>query len=336
MGPASLGILADGRWQGRHGIGRFATEVLRRLPRHTRLERGPKPLSLADPLWLAWQVMARRPAVYFSPGFNPPPLCPTPLVFTLHDLIHVQESEVATAVKRAFYEIIVRPAARRAFRVLTVSEDSRSRIIAWANLPEERVVNVGNGVDAPFHPEGPRYDPGYPYLLYVGNFRPHKNIPRLLQAFGRVGHPDLRLLFSGSPNDAILAPLQRFGILQKAGFLHNPPDARLASAYRGAALVVMPSLTEGFGLPALEAMACGTPVVVSRCPALLEIVGEAGLLVDPLDVRDIGNAIERALRDRELRRTLSCRGLDRAAQFSWDRVAGQVRAILEQAAGSGD
>src|SRR5512140_806094 len=115
MTRAPFPILSDARWTGLHGIGRFAREVLRRLPEHRQLRTGPRPLSAADPLWLAFQVMARRPAVFFSPGFNPPPLCPTPFVFTIHDLIQLQVPDVATPAKRLYYRLVVRPASRRAF-----------------------------------------------------------------------------------------------------------------------------------------------------------------------------------------------------------------------------
>jgi glycosyltransferase involved in cell wall biosynthesis len=333
VAPAPLLILSDARWKGIHGIGRFASEVLRRLPKHTQLANGPKPLSIADPLWLTSQVMARRPSVFFSPGFNPPPLCFFPFVFTIHDLIQLQVPDVATPHKRFYYQLIVKPASHRAFRVLTVSEYSRVQILEWSGLPEERVVNVGNGVDLPFVPEGQRYQPGFPYVLYVGNFRPHKNLHRLMLAFRRLDYPGLCLLLVGTPNSQMTACIRELGLQHRAAFLNTPSDHDLACVYRGATLLVLPSLIEGFGLPALEAMACGTPVVVSRNTALPEVVGEAGLFVDPLDVQDMKQAIARVLGDRELRGTLAKLGLQRAQRFSWDGVAAKVRAVLEEAVG---
>ncbi|HEY1203921.1 MAG: glycosyltransferase family 1 protein [Bryobacteraceae bacterium] len=307
-------LLADARWTGHHGIGRFASEVLRRLPVEERLENGPRPLSLADPLWLACQVLVRRPAVLFSPGFNPPPLCPAPFVFTIHDLIHIETPEVSTPAKRLYYRAIVKPACRRAFRVLTVSEHSRSRILAWSGLPAERVLNVGNGVGDPFQTDGPRHEPGFPYILYVGNSRPHKNLDRLLEAFRSLARPDLKLVLAGTPGHEV------------AG------DDELVAMYRGALFLVLPSLAEGFGLPALEAMACGTPVLVSRTPALLETTGNAALLFDPLDAGDLARTMALALDDAGLRARMRAAGLDRARCFSWDRVAARVLAVLHQAA----
>ena len=333
MARATSLILCDARWAGLHGIGRFAREVLGRLPEHVQLRKGPRPLSAADPLWLACQVIARRPPVFFSPGFNPPPLCLAPFVFTIHDLIQLHVPDVATPVKRWYYQLIVRPAARRAFRVLTVSEYSRARILEWSGLPEERVVNVGNGVDLPFTADGQRHEPGFPYVLYVGNARPHKNLHRLLSAFKCVDYPELRLLLSGAPTKEIVGRLRQLGIENRTGFLGASSDDALARVYRGARLLILPSLIEGFGLPALEAMACGTPVVVSLGTALPEVVGEAGLFVDPLDVQDMKRAMERLLGDRELRTTMGQRGLERSRRFSWANVAAKVNTVLDEAAG---
>ncbi len=327
-------ILADARWVGLHGIGRFAREVLRRLPIETRLERGPRPLSLADPLWLASNAIARRPGVFFSPGFNPPPLCFAPLVFTIHDLIHIETPEAATPAKRLYYRCIVKPACHRAFRVLTVSEHSRSRILAWSELSAERVVNVGNGVGDPFRADGPRYQPGFRYVLYVGNARPHKNLDRLFQAFGDVARPGVMLVLAGTPEREIAGSLERHDIGSRVHLVGSLPDEELAAVYRGASLVVLPSLVEGFGLPALEAMACGTPVVVSRIPALAETVGDAGLLFDPLEPGDLTRAMKLALGDADLRARMTAWGLQRAQCFSWDQVAARVLAVLDEAAAS--
>lgn len=327
-------LLCDARWKGTHGIGRFATEVMKRLPQRVELESGPKPLSLADPLWLSYQVITKRPDVFFSPGFNPPPICPVPLVFSIHDLMQITQSGVTTPAKRLYYEMVIRPAARRAYRVLTVSEFSRTQILLWSGLPEERVVNVGNGVDPIFCPDGRSFSTGYPYVLYVGNHRSHKNLNRLFDAFRRVDPPELRLVLTGRPSDEMSLRVARAGLSSRIEFLGTLSDATLAAVYRGASLLVLPSLSEGFGLPALEAMACGVPVVASSTPALVEIMGGAGLLVDPHLSCSIRNGIEAVLGDAVLRASMRQAGLRRAKCFSWDRVGASVRGILEQASGS--
>lgn len=327
-------LLCDARWKGAHGIGRFAAEVMKRLPQRIELESGPKPLSPADPLWLSYQVITKKPDVFFSPGFNPPLFGSVPLVFTIHDLMQVTLNGVTTAGKRLYYELIVRPAARRAFRVLTVSEYSRAQILIWSGLPEERVVNVGNGVDPMFCSRGCTYHTDYPYILYVGNHRYHKNLNRLFEAFRCLDFPALRLLLTGNPSEEMKAEVARTGISSRVEFLGVVPDAMLAAVYRGASLLVMPSLSEGFGLPALEAMACGVPVVASNTPALTEVLGGAGLLVDPLSSCSIRRGIEAVLGDAVLRASMREAGLQRTKSFSWDRVGVAVRQVLDQAAGS--
>jgi glycosyltransferase involved in cell wall biosynthesis len=324
-------LLSDARWIGPHGIGRFASELLARLPEHDRLSSGPRPLSARDPFWTALQVCSRRPTVYFSPGFNPPPFCPARLVFTLHDLAQIRVPEVASAAKRAYYAAVIRPACRTAFRVLTVSEYSRAEILNWTGLPEERVINAGNGVGAPFHPYGERHDPGYRYILYVGNFRRHKNLHRLFAAFRRLRDYGIRLVLTGEPDASIQWKLARLGLPERTVFTGRLSDAELARWYRGAEVVVQPSLAEGFGLTALEAMACGAPVVASRAGALPEVAGPAALFVDPTETEDIQQGLERVLADRQLQISMRCAGIERAKLFSWDGVAAKVRVVLAEA-----
>ncbi len=270
--------------------------------------------------------------MYFSPGFNPPPLSGAPVVFTIHDLIQIDVADVATPAKRLYFECIVRPACRRAARVLTVSEYSRTRILEWSGAPPEHVVNVGNGVSAEFQPDGPRHEPGFPYLLYVGNFRPHKNLGRLFEAFARAHCPGLRLIVVADPPRDIEERLHRLRIADRTSFIRSISDEALAALYRGALALVLPSLVEGFGLTALEAMACGTPAIVSNTAALPEVAGDAALYIDPLDPECLSSAIECAADSPALRESLRTRGLERAKQFSWDRVAGRVLDILEDAA----
>jgi glycosyltransferase involved in cell wall biosynthesis len=329
---ANCSILADARWFGAHGIGRFARNVLSRLPHCEQLISGPKPLSLLDPLWLAYQIARNRPSVFFSPGFNPPALSTAPIVITIHDLAHLQLPAFATYRRRLYYQLLVKPASNRAYRVITVSEYSRMEILRWTGLPESCVTNVGNGVDSVFRVDGPRYDPGFPYILYVGALRPHKNIGRLLSAFERMDDPTVKLIVTASKNPELAAQIERQKLQARVHFTGCVSDAFLAALYRGAVCLVLPSLIEGFGLTPLEAMACGTPVVVSRSSALPEVVGNAGLFFDPLDIEDIRRALQRTITDRGLREELRNAGPPRARLFSWDIVANRVHRVIEEAA----
>jgi len=327
-----LNLLVDARWSGPHGIGRFAGAVLARLPDHVRLTGGPRPLSLLDPIWLSYQLAARRPSVFFSPGFNPPAVCRVPLVITIHDLAHIQLPCFSNYRRRFYYEFLVRPASNRARRVITVSEYSRREILRWTGLPEGSVTNVGNGVDSTFRPEGHRYDPGFPYILYVGNARPHKNLNRLFSAFAQIDDPRLHLVLTTPKTQELVMRLIEKGIEGRVRFAGPVSDEDLPALYRGALALVFPSLMEGFGLPPLEAMACGTPVVASGSTAIPEVVGDAALLVDPLDAADIRQGIERVLEDSALRNAMRQSGLARARLFSWDTVAAKVNRVIQDAA----
>lgn len=328
---SATAILADARWIGPHGIGRFAANVLSRLPAHSQLRSGPRHLSFVDPIWLSYQIARHRPEVFFSPGFSLPAVSLAPLVFTIYDLIPIQlptDSLSSTCTRKLYFHTIVKRAARRAYRVLTVSEHSRSELLQWTGLHSDAIVNVGAGVDRMFQPTGKRHEPGFDYILYVGNFKPHKNIDRLLEAFAKLPDPAIHLLLTGCGPPRLLGLVKSLGLDRRVQFTGCVDDLRLAELYRGAILVVLPSLREGFGLPPLEAMACGTPVVVSRAAALPEVVGDAGVFVDPLDIADIRRGLERALTDSDLRRKLIAAGRLRAAMFRWEDVARRVADVL--------
>jgi len=316
----------DPRWSGPHGIGRFADEVIARLPDARPVRIGARRLSLLDPLATALAALRLREGVYFTPGFNPPPRSAVPVVFCIHDLIHLRFRAESTPVRRAYYRFVVAPAARRAARILTVSEFSRREVLEWTGLPVERVVVVGNGVSAAFAPDGPRHAPGYPYFLYVGRREPHKNLPGLISAFAvSRSRADAKLLLTGDADRATLELARRLGIAERIAFAGILDDARLAARYRGAIALAMPSFYEGFGLPVVEAMACGTPVLASNVTALPEIAGQGNaLLVDPAREDAIREALDGLASRSELRADLRKRGLARAAQFSWVGVGAEV------------
>ena len=326
-------VLFDSRWIGLHGIGRFAAEVRNRLPAGTTDLHGIDPVSARGLVELelrALHASVSGRTIFLSPGYAPPLSWRGPLIFTVHDLIHVDVHEESSRFKTLYYNAVVRPAMSRAQRVLTVSEYSRQRLLEWGGVAPEQVVVVGNGVDAAFSPRGAVHQPGYPYILYVRNTKPHKNVVGLLQAFALMDTPDIRLLLSGVADDETRHEALRLGILDRVMFAGRIPEAELPAYYRGAAVVTMPSLYEGFGLPALEGMACGVPVVVSDSTSLPEVVGNAGLLVDPRSAESIADGLVRALSDTQLRQQMRRRGLERAKLFNWDDVAGRVRRVLEE------
>ncbi len=203
----------------------------------------------------------------------------------------------------------------------------------WAGLPEQRVEVVYNGVGQAFTHHGPRHQAA-PYILYVGNQRAHKNVDGLLEAMHTLGQQlqvDLAITGTATPHTASV--IERLGLAGRVHFLGKLPDADLASAYRGALASVMPSQYEGFGLPVIEAMACGTPVVCSNVTSLPEVAGDAAWLVEPT-AHGIAEGLARVLSDQDLRNDLSKRGIARAATFTWDSAANKVRAVLDELARS--
>lgn len=326
----------DTRWLGPHGIGRFTAEIQRRLALRDWGLAG-SPSAPLDPLHLTW-AMAKLPqdAMVFIPGYNAPLWPVRPFIFTLHDLNHLDVPNNSSASKRLYYHLVIRRACHTALRVLTVSEFSRQRIIEWAGVSPQQVVNVGCGVDASFNLEGERHDPGFGYFLMVSSRRPHKNETRVLAAFARARiDPAIRLLLTGFPTNALQAYIAQLGLTERVVFMGRVEDAQLPALYRGALGLLFPSLYEGFGLPVVEAMASGIPVLTSTVTALPEVAGDAALLVDPYDVDAIASGIERLLTDENLRTRLRAAGLKRAAMFRWDDVAARIKRVLDELALSG-
>lgn len=262
----------------------------------------------------------------------PPLSSPAPFVFTIHDLIHLH---AAGGLRAAYYETVIRPLCRKAYKIVTVSEFSRNEICEWTGLSADHVVKVCNAVTEDFTPRGPAFSPGYPYLLYVGARKPHKNLRRVLQAFARSGLPGrCGLLLSGNPDgdlQRLAVGLQIANDVHFAGYIH---EAELSSYYRGAIGVVMLSTYEGFGLPALEGMACGTPVLCSNTTSLPEVVGGAALLVDPESIEMMADGMQRIVHDETLRAELIRSGLLRCGIFNWDASASTLSELLKEAAES--
>jgi glycosyltransferase involved in cell wall biosynthesis len=324
-------IYFDTRWTGRHGIGRFSSELQARLPGLVPLRIiGPK-LSPIDPLASTLALAGRRDGCFLSPGFNPPLRSPIPVAFTIHDLVHLKVPSESTAVRRLYYATVVRPAARRAWRVLTVSEHARQEILEWARLPHDKVHVVGNGVSPVFRPAADPLGGREPFLLHVGRRVGHKNIAKLLRAFAasRSGR-DLQLVFTGHPDAQTHAWAEQAGVAARVRYAGNVTDEALLQLYQRCSALVFPSFHEGFGLPVIEAMATGTPVITSSVTSLPEVAGEGNaLLVDPHDVEALAAAIDRLMEDAALRAELSARGVRRAAEFTWEAVAARVARALE-------
>ncbi len=269
-------------------------------------------------------------AIYFLP-----PWPGMPSVITIHDISFERHPEFFAARALVRDRLLIRVAAQHASRVVTVSETSRQDMIELWRVPADRVVSIYNGVDEIFRPsaDGPEEGGLDPLrVLAVGTLQPRKNLGRLLDAVAIVGRGrrvELRVV--GPDGFEAHEIRQRLAERADVTVLGYVDRMTLVSEYRRAHVLVYPSLYEGFGLPVVEAMACGTPVVTTSGGSLPEIAGEAALIVDPLDVSAIAAAIERVGDDGALRATLRSRGLARARDFDWRATARRHVDVYESA-----
>lgn len=259
-------------------------------------------------------------------------------VITIHDLDFLAHPERTTAEVRRDYPALVRDHARRAALVVVNSADTARAVEAQLRVPPDRIVECRPGLPGWIARPTPRPAPESGYVLFVGTLEPRKNIGTLLDAWTLLvrstpGLPKLRLVGAARPGaGSWLARLQvppLLGTVEYAGYV---PDAERRATYEGARLLVLPSWHEGFGLPALEAMALGVPVVASNRGALPEVVGDAGALVAPDDTRGLAAAIGAVLAEPARAAAMAERGLARAAGFTWDRAALDLRAALTRLA----
>jgi len=326
-----MAVVFDERWMGLHGIGRFATELSRRLTlQNLGLPRSPShPL---DCVAMSASMLRRPRDVFFSPGYNAPVLGLSRYVFVVHDLNHIDVDANSNVLKRLYYRFVLKRACRNALGLLTVSEFTARRIAAWAGVPRDRIHVVGNGVSAAFSTQGDTHAEGCDYFLVVGNRKDHKNEARVIAAFAALAanRKNVRLVLTGMPSAALQIAIDRCALGQAVKFTGALSDAELAAYYRGAVGLVFPSLYEGFGLPVVEAMSCGTPVITSTTTSLPEVAGGAALLVDPLSTEAIAAAMARLLDEPLLRQELGRLGLAQARQFSWDVVSNRVELLLQK------
>ena len=293
----------------------------------------------------AIDLLAGHPDLFFFPNFVRYPLLRSRSVVTVHDLTFVHYPRLVEEKNLEYLRRFVRRSLHLADRVIAVSHWIRQEVLEIFRLPEDKVVAVPHGVDRErFRPASPqavaavrrRYGlNGAPYLLAVGTLEPRKNLPRLLEAYARIPQRgEVRLVLAGCRGwlyGDIFETLRRQRLEGEVLLTGYCPEADLPALYSGASVLVYPSLYEGFGMPILEAMACGTPVIASNRGAMAEVAGDAAVLVDPEDTAAIADAVSRLLEDASARESLAARGLERAAAFSWEAAARRTRAVFQEA-----
>ncbi|MBN1955437.1 MAG: glycosyltransferase family 4 protein [Anaerolineae bacterium] len=298
--------------------------------------------------WERWalglEVGRLRLDLLHSPDFIPPAFGAARFVITVHDLNFFYYPQFLTAESRRYYNDQIDWAVERAAHILADSEATRVDLVRLLGVAPEKITTVPLAADSAFRPLPPphvaatlaRYGllPGY--ILFVGTLEPRKNLPGLLSAYrllldrNATGAPLVIVGNRGWLYEEVFARVEKLGLTDRVRFLHDVPDADLPALYNGALLLATPSFYEGFGLPALEAMACGTPVVVSDKGSLPEVVGEAGILVDADHPEDIAAGMARVVEDHGLQGQLGQQGVARAATFTWEETARQTLAVYRQ------
>lgn len=316
------------------------------LPRAHNLRSAPlltPPHHRLEQLTLPLEVARVRPDVLHSPDFIPPFRRVFRSVVTVHDVGFLRFPETLTEESRRYYGQVGR-AIRSAERTIAVSHATARDLADLPRAPLDRVRVVHNGVDALFKPVSApdvlarmraRYGLDRPYLAFLGTFEPRKNLATLVRAFKivRERHDVLLALVGrrGWLYEPIFAMIDELGLGPAVRMIEDAPRTDFPALLSGATAFAFPSLYEGFGLPPLEAMACGTPTVVADTSSLPEVVGDAALLHPPTDQEALADALLRLIEDEALRMTLRERGLWQAGRFTWERAARETLAVYREA-----
>lgn len=295
--------------------------------------------GVAELLSVSWQVRDLEGDVFHAPHYVYPLFVPCPGVVTIHDCIHLRfPRQLPNPAAATYARWMMRRAVRAADRVIAVSQATRADLIELVDADGGKIEVIPHGCDPFFLAPVPdeeldeirrKYGLERPFLLSVTNIKPHKNLKRLLQAFGQLHrhYPDLELVIAGGSlqrHPDLQAVCEECHVGARVRSLGYLPKTELRALYNMAHVFVFPSLYEGFGLPPLEAMACGAAVVASRSSAIPEVVGHSGLLVNPYRVEAIAEAVRSLLENDSFRRALGAQGKRRAREFDWDDTARRV------------
>jgi glycosyltransferase involved in cell wall biosynthesis len=284
--------------------------------------------------------VVRRP-LYHSTYYLMPYRPGVPAIMTLYDLIALIHPRTVSPRARLLFRFTTWLALRSVRQVITISDATRQDLLQHFSIAAERVTTIPLAADPRFQPQPQsaieavrqKYNLPERYLFYLGINKPHKNLVRLVEAMSQLGPRPLPLVIAGAWDERYPEPKARaetLGLADQVRFLGPVDDADLPALYSGCTLFVFPSLYEGFGLPVLEAMACGAPVACSNASSLPEVTADAALLFDPLDVKAIAAVLHRGVEDADLRRSLAEQGVRQAANFSWVRTAAETLALYQK------
>jgi len=323
------------------GIDRYSQELAKRLD--VKTIETQRYLSLIKAFRLFKKVQGERDIVHLpNQNFARYALfLNNPFIVTVHDVIRFCfDFSDETVSEKLLLKLDIR-GIKRANRIIAVSQHTKNDLTKHFKIPENKISVIYNGIDhTVFKPYQVKLL-DKPYILYVGSERPRKNLGRLFAAFAKLKpeFPELKLLKIGAAGRSkeyrrdTIKQIADSGISQDVIFVDRASETDLAHYYSSAALLAYPSLYEGFGLPPLEAMACGCPVVTSNISGLPEVVGNAGIIIDPYDIDSLAQAMKQVLTDNKKREEMVAKGLTQARKFSWERAAQETLKVYKKVTG---
>jgi len=362
-----LNIVLDARMHSHTGIGRYITVLLRNLKSVNearsyvisiivndeileihgfhKIKITSKPFSVKEQVELPFKIMRKHVDLVHSPQFNIPLLSRAAQVTTIHDCAYDRfPEEYPNRVAKGYYRFMFPIALRKSKRIIAISESTKRDLIELYKISPEKISVIYQGVDSRFYQDmsneknsmlKPLYVDG-DFALFVGLTRPRKNVDRLVRAFAKV-LPSLKtgakLVLAGKIDTRFLDVrrlAERLNISDSVVQLGFVSEDQLLALYKTACCFVFPSLYEGFGLPVLEAMAAGTPVITSRVSSLPEVAGDAALLVNPYNVDEIAEAMYKLFTDASFRDKLRQKGKERSKQFTWRKCAQKTLKVYEE------
>ncbi|MDB8558554.1 glycosyltransferase family 4 protein [Turicibacter sanguinis] len=352
--PDKINVIIDGRMIDKHlhGIARYTYELIKYgqlsnkinytvlvndldeakeiffdIEGLTFIKMKSKFLSIKEQFELPIIINKYNNIIFHSPSFVSSPFINKNMIMTIHDLNHIQFPQFYKFFHKYYYKLIVKFSAKKCKKILTVSNFSKSELVEWLNCTTDHVAVTYNGIGESFKPVmneniiktiQSKYGLPPRFILYLGNLKPHKNVGTLLKAINHIKDKEISLVLNGYPTDEIQYLINKIKISDRVKFIGFVDDDDLATLYSSAELFIFPSMYEGFGLPPLEAMACGCPTIVSSSASLPEIVLDGATKFNTFDEKDLAMKINCLIGNVELDNLIK-KGINRSKCFTWEK-----------------